>query len=368
MTWLGYRTVDRACFSENGLPPIDGPLRLEPRIKGPESDILASGSIVFDVNLAARGRSPARLLHFARSAEWWRQFSFYFNADRSISIEAAQGQSRSYVRLNLPPQMRHARLLVTYSWHGPSRTGLLTAEDPLTGSVHQAWFHAPLPMPLADARAMISETEDLQIDERLQFLAVSDKVEPVGPLPSIAEGTLVETTDGLRPVENLRAGDRMPTAGGQEMEIRWIARRTVPAAGPFLPYLVRSPWFGLERSVLLAPRQLLMIGGADAEYIFGEEAVLAPVESLARHPGVEPSEGPGTITYCQVLFDSHECINVSGLSSESLFLGTLARSPAILATTCLADLPAASAPVHRTRCRPVIGALESQELLASLTA
>ena len=330
--------------------------------------LLARGSLLVELDFSIYGHTPAKLLHFEALQDWRRRFTIYLNADYSLSVEAQQGCARSYVRLTDTPTAPTGRARLTYSWDAPRQIGLFSLLDLQSGAIHQAVFRAPIPLPLLDAAAIMQARDTVQIDDRICALALSNRIEPVGPAPTIAAGALVQTPAGPRPIENLRLGDMIDTAAGGPQPIRWIIKSELPALGHLAPICLRAPYLGLSRDITVAQDQHVVISGVEAEYNFGEDSVLIAARQLTGLPAATVQSGHTTLPYYQILLDNHECIRLSGAWCESLFVGRLAHSPEVLATTRLAAMPSSAVPVHHGFARPVLRDYESQTLLAALIA
>ncbi len=83
----------------------------------------------------------------------------------------------------------------------------------------------------------------------------------------LLEGTLVQTPEGERRVEDLRAGDMVLTADGTSAPIRWIGRSTLNIHRPdpltILPIRIRAGALGEnlpKRDLLLSPDHAVFIG------------------------------------------------------------------------------------------------------------
>ncbi|MFV2001959.1 MAG: Hint domain-containing protein, partial [Paracoccaceae bacterium] len=333
-----------------------------------DQGLLARGSLVLELDFSIECHTPARLLHFDDMRDWRRQFTIFLNADFTLSVQVQQGHARSYVRLTEAPGAPTGKAKLVYSWDAPRRLGLLSLELPQVGAIHQAVFRDPIPMPLADAATIVFGHNPVTLDDRVCAMALSDRFEPVGPAPSIAAGALVETAAGLQPIENLKAGDMVQTAGSGMQAIRSVICSELPALGYWAPVRLSAPYLGLSHDITVAQHQRVMISGIEAEYNFGEDAVLIEAHQLTGLSAATVLTGLNTQKYYQILLDNHECIRLSGAWSESLFVGHLARSPEVMATTRLADMALSSVPVHDCFARPVLRDYESQTLLAALSA
>lgn len=367
MTWLGVTDLSSPSFGRAVAAGRLATMSVDPE-NGVNGDLLTRGSLLVEIDYSIDGHAPAMLLHFETSEDWKRRFTIYLNADYSLSVETQQGRARSYVRITDTPTAPTGKARLTYSWDAPRQIGLFSLEDLESGAIHQAVFQAPIPLPVIDAAAIMQSQSAVQVDNRICALALSDQIEPVGPAPTIAAGALVETPAGPRPIESLRMGDMIDTAARGPQQIRWIIKSELPALGHFAPICLRAPYLGLSRDITVAQDQHVVISGVEAEYNFGEDSVLIAARQLTGLPAATVQTGCTTHLYYQILLDNHECISLSGAWCESLFVGRLAHSPEILATTRLAAMSSSAVPVHHGFARPVLRDYESRTLLAALIA
>lgn len=330
-------------------------------------ELLIQGSLVVEFEMSPDGHVPARLLHYENTHGWDRRFTIYLNADHSIAIEIQQGPARVYARLSNWTNIYGGPTRLTYSWDAPEKSGLLTLEALKSGSMRQTIVDAPPPLPRSDLE-IIGNGGTLKADRRLSFIAISDSVEPVGPAPSIAGDTLVETSQGARPIDRLQRGDAVLTAQNGLQPIRWIVKRELPAYGSYRPVRLRAPYLGLTRDITVSQHHHVLIGGTDAEYLFGTESVLVEARHLLNHPAATLVQQEPTHVFYQLLLDHHDCISLCGAWGESLFIGDLGTSPALLGTTHLAGLTPSAAPRHRKLDIPMLKSFESNTLLDAISA
>ncbi|MFV0408136.1 MAG: Hint domain-containing protein [Paracoccus sp. (in: a-proteobacteria)] len=143
------------------------------------------------------------------------------------------------------------------------------------------------------------------------------------------QGTLIETAEGERPIESLRAGDLVRTLDHGFQPIRWIGSRRVDAqelAGtPYLkPVQIRAGALSAqipERDLLVSPQHRILVRSEIAQRMFGTREILIGAKHLLVLDGVDIVEDPGELVYVHMLFDRHEIVISNGAASESLFTG-----------------------------------------------
>ncbi|WP_425093952.1 Hint domain-containing protein [Tropicimonas sp. S265A] len=133
-------------------------------------------------------------------------------------------------------------------------------------------------------------------------------------------GTLIETPTGLRPVEDLRPGQGVCTRDSGPQPVRWVGRRRVRADAAFAPIVIAQGQFGADRDTAVSPQHRVLVTGWQAEMLFGSAEVLVPAAALVNGDTVYRRPG-GWVTYCHVLFDTHQIIRADGTWSESFHPG-----------------------------------------------
>ncbi len=99
--------------------------------------------------------------------------------------------------------------------------------------------------------------------------------------PWIGLNTPVETSRGILPAALLGPGMQIRTLDHGMMPLRAVHRMSLPAAGSFAPVVLRQPFFGEQRDLLVSADQLVLIAGPSVEYLTGAEEVLVPAGALA---------------------------------------------------------------------------------------
>lgn len=357
MTWLAIRESRPRGAARHAT-------RWDRALAGP--GLLARGTIVLEADtLPGAGDQP--LLAFWSSTGWPRGLSLGLAPDGTLRASLRQGPAQLRARLHLPPPAPRERLRVWLSWNAPARLAHLSAENLDDETLWQTDAPAPPPLPRDDARRLFAAPR--QPVPGLVGAALSDRVEPLGLPLGLRSGTLIETDSGPRPIEALAPGDRVLTARGFMAPVRWVVRREVPGFGRFAPVRLRRPYFGLARSIEVAPDHRIFVTGAEAAYLFGDEGVLVRAADLVDGRSVVRSHGPAEmVEYCHLLLDEHECLHSSGLWSESLFVGEVARNAATLATTPLAGMAPGAVPRHKRFAHAPLSPREAHTLRVAMGA
>ena len=142
-------------------------------------------------------------------------------------------------------------------------------------------------------------------------------------------GTLIETSEGPRPVETLRPGDLVETRDNGLRPIRWISRRRIGLQElshfPQLrPVLVPAGALGPgtpDRDLILSPQHRVLVRSNIARKMFDQPEVLIAVTHLVGIAGIVELGSCTEIEYLHILCDQHEIILANGADTETLFLG-----------------------------------------------
>lgn len=340
MAWIGLSDRESSAFSLGGIGPA---CRQAP----PDPDaILARGSILIETRLSPDGR-PQTLLSCSKATPWPATFSVQAIPGGGVAVVAGQpGRDLFHTALSDASVGRADVLRITYSWDAPARRGRLVLERPESGYVSLTETMAPPPLPVALLRAMARPTTLRSVDVDVIYFAISDTVEPVGPMPAMTDATPVDTAQGPMPLRCLRRGDVVQTAHSGLQPVLDVPSREVPARGSFQPVRLRAPYFGLAEDIVVAPEQRLLLSGSDVEYLFGREGVLVAARHLANGSAALYEEDRLLVRYAQPLLPGHETLHCAGASLESLYIGRLRRKPAQLEASLLHDYGRARLPEH----------------------
>ncbi|NDV01537.1 Hint domain-containing protein [Pseudoroseicyclus tamaricis] len=159
-------------------------------------------------------------------------------------------------------------------------------------------------------------------------------------VPCFAAGTLIAAEGGLRPVEEIAAGDRVMTRDAGLQSVRWAGQARLPGRGALAPVEIAAGALGNTRSLRVSQQHRLLVTGWRAELLFGQPEVLVAARHLVNDRTIRicPCD---EITYVHLALDSHAVLEAEGLGAESLYLGpgALASMPHAARAELLAIFP-----------------------------
>ncbi|MEW9918060.1 Hint domain-containing protein [Marimonas sp. MJW-29] len=322
MTWLALCDHDERRLARRGLgiDKKDAPVIAD----DPQAE-LTRGTIVFETRLSADGR-PQVLLAYKDSYPQQRSLTFQAIPGGGIAMVQVQGDRISHAAIQHATAGRTDVVRISYSWDTSASWGRMTLEKPEDTTVTSVYIDNPCPLTLEDIRGLMLGRSDQTFATDMVFAALSDQIEPVGPMPTLLPETPLATPWGYKPARKLRRGDTVLTRDDGTVPVLQSVRRTVPARGSYQPVRLRAPYFGLQQDIIVAPDQRLIIDGPEVEYLFSQEAVLVPARHLVNgFAALKEPCGP-TITYTQLLLPRHETLIAAGASVESLYIGRIRRN------------------------------------------
>ncbi|MCA0870547.1 Hint domain-containing protein [Seohaeicola saemankumensis] len=206
-----------------------------------------------------------------------------------------------------------------------------------------------------DMNADFDDLPDLQNGNTQLTPATLDSTSP-NWFPGFAcfcMGTLIDTEDGPRPVEDLRPGDRIVTADRGLQPLVHLAQSTVPAIGALAPVVVLEGAMGNTRDLWVSQQHRMLIQGWRAQLFCGEDEVFVPAIKLVNGRDIRVMPG-GRVTYYHLLFVEHEVVFSEGIPTESYFPGaqlgsdaSAARAEAMALFPDLAGAPASGGQTAR---------------------
>ena len=152
-------------------------------------------------------------------------------------------------------------------------------------------------------------------------------IDNVSLLTCFTAGTLIDTPDGPRRVEDLRPGDLVLTLDDGPQRIVWVGRRTVSRRDMLrdqrlAPVTIAAGAFGPaqpRRDLMVSRQHRILRTGWLCELHFAEPEVLVPAHKLVNGRTVRHEPYPGAVTYVHFLCDRHQIVMADGLATESFY-------------------------------------------------
>jgi hypothetical protein len=355
MGWIGYADHAGGRFDPAGL--VQG---RTPQAQ-PLTGMARRGTLLIDTYLSPEG-CPQTLLGFQRAQPTDSTLTIQILPSGGIVLIDAMGGDVRHASLTHDLDGRADQVSVRYVWDADESRGLLSLMHLSSGHISRVSVPNTPAMALEDLRMLTRFPAHRVMDADVGFIAVSDEIEPIGPMPGLTGSVPIATPRGEVPVAQLKRGDLVLTSAGDAVPVLRAVRQTVPAHGSLRPVRLRAPFFGLTRDIVIAPHQRLVLGGSEVEYMFGTEAALVPARHLVNGASAHHGVGPDLVTYHHLLLPDHQAIVAAGCPVESLYIGRLRRDRDALAASVLGGLEASRLPEHARPIWPVLKPFEARTL------
>ncbi|MCX7558140.1 Hint domain-containing protein [Sulfitobacter sp. F26204] len=342
MTWLALCDHDDRRLSLRGLGTDK---KESPQLEDTPATLLTRGSIMFETRLSADGR-PQVLFGYKTTFPAMRSLTFQAIPGGGIAMVQVQNGDISHAAIKHAEAGRTDVVRITYSWDSTLNWGRMTLEKPEETEVTSVYIDNPRALSLEDIRDLMLGRSDQTFASDMIFAALSDQIEPIGPMPTLLPGTPLATPWGYKDANKLQRGDTVITREAGIVPVLQHVGRTVPARGSFCPIRLRAPYFGLQQDIIVAPDQRLIIDGPEVEYLFSQEAVLVPARHLVNGFAALTEPCGPMITYSQLLLPRHETLLAAGTSVESLYIGRIRRNNQHLQSSLLHSFDRALLPEH----------------------
>jgi len=136
-----------------------------------------------------------------------------------------------------------------------------------------------------------------------------------------AKGTLIDTPDGPRKVEDLQCGDLVDTRDHGPQPIRWAGAKTVLGRGAFAPVRIAAGALGNTQTLFVSQEHRMAVDTSVVEMLLGTSSALVAAKFLVGLDGITQTDR-AEISYHHLLFDAHQIIRSAGCWSESFFLAS----------------------------------------------
>lgn len=357
MAWIALSDQTRQAFDPNGISAKHAAQTGTKHDLTPNS-LLTRGSLLFEMRLPADGR-PRQLLGYQRAHPWISSLSVQELPIGGIALVITQGPEVFHAVLRHDAVTQAEELRVTYSWDAPARWGRLVIERIHSGKIFMQELRDPKPLLLSDLQVMTLDPLQRQMDRSVLFFAVSDQIEPIGPMPGLAANVPVLTHQGYRPAYKIQRGDLLRTTDDQLVPVLHSLKREVPAFGSFAPIRLRAPYFGLQKDVVVAAEQRLRSTGSAVEYLFGRSHVRIPAAHLVNGISAMRPNLWQTMCYYQFVLPSNETCIAAGTALETLYLGRDRRNKKLIGASLLADADRHRLPEHMPPAYPLLDQFEA---------
>lgn len=347
MSWIGLRDPAMGLFHPGGLggTPVGA--------ADAEMSLLAQGSLLIQFE-PADDRLICDILTFGAVNPWPTELSLRHIGDQCIELRQSQCGTERVFMLDQAWLPGSGPVLIGFNWDAPGRRAVLSAYTPSTERLVAAEHVAPFPLGLWEARNLALDAKAASLDPDVAFLAISDQIEPIGPMPSLSGNAMVQTREGACRISELSPGSTILDEDGEPVEVHWIGAAHLPARGVCKPMVLRAPYHGLERDLIVAAQQKLHLDGPDIDYAFGTERVMVAAGLLAGDNTVVPAKSGPLVKYYQLVLSRPGSIRVSGVRVEPLDVTAVRRDQSLRRHSSLRGMPSEVMPKGAATPLPVL--------------
>ncbi len=145
-------------------------------------------------------------------------------------------------------------------------------------------------------------------------------------------GTLIETTDGPQPIENLGRGSRVITLDHGPQTVIWVGSRRLmfdAATENQKPILLKKDALGAgcpQQDLAVSPQHRIFVQGRAPATLTHNDGSLAPAKYFTENSAVRVMRGKRSVTYHTLMTERHEIIYANGLGVETFYPGRFGLS------------------------------------------
>lgn len=153
-------------------------------------------------------------------------------------------------------------------------------------------------------------------------------VDDIELLVCFCRDTMIDTPDGTKKVQDIKAGDLVATESGPQ-QVRWVGNRMVSAEElseneKLQPVNITAGALGNgtpNKDLRVSRQHRMLANGPIVKRMFDQDKVLISAIKLTDLPGIFVDETALETEYFHLLFDQHEVVVANGAQSESLHTG-----------------------------------------------
>ncbi|MEP5155404.1 Hint domain-containing protein [Planktotalea sp.] len=144
-----------------------------------------------------------------------------------------------------------------------------------------------------------------------------------------AEGTKIDTYEGPRAVETLKAGMRVAVADGEYATLRLnlksaVGQSQMRTQENLRPVRISAGALGIglpRRDLLVSRQHRMQVSSPIARRMFDAPDVLIAAIRLTELPGIYVDERVEALNYYHLVFDRHQIVYAEGAPAESFYTG-----------------------------------------------
>ncbi|WP_151718578.1 Hint domain-containing protein [Gemmobacter serpentinus] len=253
----------------------DQPTEIAGRRPG-ETQALARGALICELPLPLQ-QGGIVLDH----CEGSRIFSLFFDGGSGIGLLMRDGERVLRARLPGPLAAGVGVARITFHWNCRADLWSLRYERPGEPGTAQVEGRGALPLRLHDLEALCHNGPQTLRHPGLLWFGVTHHDALPRHAPWIGPRTPIVTPTGLRAAGLLQRGEMVMTHDGRAVPLLSVRHLDLPSRGSHAPVLLRAPYFGDQRDMLVSADQQILLDGAEIEHLFDHEEVLARARDMA---------------------------------------------------------------------------------------
>ncbi|SFD98136.1 Ca2+-binding protein, RTX toxin-related [Sulfitobacter brevis] len=189
-----------------------------------------------------------------------------------------------------------------------------------------------------------------------------------------AEGTLIDTMNGQRRVEEITVDDMVLTQDKGPQPAMWTRAKWHPiekSEAADYPVLIAQGALGENRpaaDLIVSPQHRILVGGQGQLEDLFESEQLVPAKALTSLPRIREMKGKSGIKWVHFAFENHEIVTANGCATESLLLGEMVTNGFSAAeraevTTIFGPATTPGTALNGAPVRPLIGAGKARRMI-----